>query len=260
MKKVVVFVLAIGLAASVSACKKERATEPQIADLQTPPNTDSLTVLTTSTQPTYLYVTAKSGLLLRAHNNLKSERLARIPYGSRVEVLTPVQGNTMEVNGISGAMPELRYNHKTGYAFSGYLSKYFPPDRGITLKGYAQALQRFFPDVSFKEAKAGTPRNPARSQEIMLPEAQWHEAFFMAQQLFGIPKKFSFPETKSALNRGILDEFVTPTKKATLRVNGNADLVEAILCELETATTRIEITIMPATANGMIIRKTETVL
>ncbi|MEZ4778017.1 MAG: hypothetical protein R2786_01375 [Flavobacteriaceae bacterium] len=54
----------------------------------------------------------------------------------------------------------MAFNHKEGFAFNGYLSKYFPPERDISVKGYASELQKQFPEVVFTETvDRGTTSN-----------------------------------------------------------------------------------------------------
>ncbi|MEM7187150.1 MAG: SH3 domain-containing protein, partial [Bacteroidota bacterium] len=133
------------------------------------------------------------GLSLREYANLQSEKLARMPYGTKVKVIHSEENPTMKVSGIEGGMNEVEFNHKKGFAFNGYLSKYFPPERDITVKGYASELNKLFADVVYKETTGGTVSNPVNTETITLPDAQWHEAFFIAQRLFDFPKEFGFP-------------------------------------------------------------------
>jgi hypothetical protein len=157
------------------------------------------------TQVEYLYVTAIGGLSLREFGNLQSEKLARMPYGTKVKVTSAEINATMNIGGIKGGMNKVEFNHKKGYAFNGFLSKYFPPERDISVKRYANELNRIFPDVIFTESAGGTASNPSNTETIVLPEAQWHEAFFMAQRLFDFPKEFDFPNPKGKNIQTITD-------------------------------------------------------
>ena len=142
---------------------------------------------------TYLYVTASSGLSLREYANLSSEKLAVMPYGTRVKVINTEKNPTMKVGGIKGGMDKVEFNHKNGFAFNGFLSKYFPPERGANSKFYAEELIELFPEVKFTETVGGTVSKPSKTETLLLPNTQWHEAYYMAQQLFKIPKDFTFP-------------------------------------------------------------------
>jgi hypothetical protein len=157
------------------------------------------------TQAEYLYVTAISGLSLREYGNLQSEKLARMPYGTKVKVISTEKNATMNISGIKGGMNEVEFNHKKGYAFNGYLSKYFPPERDISVKGYAIELNRIYPEVIFTESTGGTASNPSNTETIVLPEARWNEAFFMAQRLFDFPMEFDFPNPKGKNIQTITD-------------------------------------------------------
>lgn len=192
MRKVVL----ITIAASILfvSCKNESTTDNSIVE----PNKD-LALADTSIEeitPEYLYVTAYSGLSLREFNNLNSEKLGKMPYGTKVKVLTPEKNLTMNVAGIKGGMNEVEFNHKKGFAFNGYLSKFFPPEKDSKAKGYAEDLKEIFPPVKFTESVGGTASKPTNTQTLILPTTQWHEAFFVAQRLFDFPKDFNFPNPK----------------------------------------------------------------
>lgn len=149
-----------------------------------------------TTSVDYLYVTSTSGLSLREYANLQSEKLAIMPYGTKVKVVSIEKNPTMKVGEISGGMDHIEFNHKKGFAFNGYLSKYFPPEKGISAKRYSEELITEYPTVKYSETKSGTASNPINTEKLILPEAQWHEAFYMAQQLFNFPKEFKFPSSK----------------------------------------------------------------
>ncbi len=144
----------------------------------------------------YLYVTASTGLSLREYANLQSEKLAVMPYGTRVKVIASEKKPTMKVGSIKGGMDEIEYNQKKGFAFNGFLSKYFPPEKGISAKRYAEELKVDFPDISFLKTVGGTASRPTNTETLILPEAQWNEAFNIAQNLFKFPKEFVFPSSK----------------------------------------------------------------
>jgi len=145
---------------------------------------------------TYLYVTASTGLSLREYANLQSEKLAVMPFGTRVKVIASEKNPTMKVGEIKGGMDEIEYNHKKGFAFNGFLSRYFPPEQGISAKRYAEELKENFPKVVYTETVGGTASKPINSEILTLPNTQWHEAFYMAQQLYNFPKEFKFPSSK----------------------------------------------------------------
>ena len=213
MKKAAFNIATLAFLLVFAACKNE-IKETVVSDLNTamaiPENegvktSNDLILYSPETETQYLYVTATSGLSLRAHSNLHSDKLARMPYGTKVKVLTQEPNATMNVAGIRGAMNEVEFNHKRGFAFNGYLSKYFPPERDISAKGYASELNKVYPSVVYSEETGGTVSKPTLTETILLPEAQWHEAFFMAQRLFDFPKEFLFPTPKGKNTETIND-------------------------------------------------------
>jgi len=156
-------------------------------------------------ETTFLYVTAYTGLSLREYNNLQSEKLAIMPYGTKVKVLSPEGKGTMTVGGIKGGMDQVEFNHKKGYAFNGYLSRFFPPEKDISSKGYSLELKEVFPDVIYTETTGGTASNPTTTQTLTLPKGKWHEAYFIAQRLFEIPGEFTFPTQKGIQKQTLQD-------------------------------------------------------
>lgn len=189
MKKVV-FLSLLATSVAFVSCKET----PQ--DPQTTPEVKDLAIAETAVntpKETYLYVNAATGLSLREYNNLSSEKLAIMPYGTKVQVITAEEKPTMTVGGIKGGMHEVSYNHKKGYAFNGYLSRFFPPEEDIKPAIYAEDLKGQFPKVIFTETTGGTATKPSNTETLVLPNATWHEGYFIAQRLFKIPREFTFP-------------------------------------------------------------------
>ena len=191
MKKVALTIIALTFATVFMSCKNETP------DTETTPENHDLAIAdTTPTETGFLYVTAPSGLTLREFNNLNSEKLAVMPYGTKLKVLTNEANKTMNVDGIDGGMNEVEFNNKTGFAFNGFLSKFFPPEKGTNAKMYVQDLKATFPNVSYAETTGGTASNPTNTETVLLPTQQWHEAFYIAQKLYDIPMAFNFPNPK----------------------------------------------------------------
>ncbi|MCF6308483.1 MAG: SH3 domain-containing protein [Flavobacteriaceae bacterium] len=179
------------------SCKNEEKTNLEIS--KTSENDLALAKITPSEEIStndYLYVTATTGLSLREYANLQSEKLAVMPFGTRVKVIASENNPTMKVGEIKGGMDEIEYNQKKGFAFNGFLSKYFPPEKGISAKRYAEELKNDFPKIVYTETTGGTASKPTNSESVTLPNTQWHEAFYMAQQLYSFPKEFIFPSSK----------------------------------------------------------------
>ena len=191
MKKVVFIPLAVFIL--FVSCKNE-SSEPIIVDTVKELALADITI--EESAPEYLYVLAHSGLTLREFNNLNSEKLAKMPYGTKVKVIATETDQTMNLSGIKGGMNQIEYNHNKGYAFNGYLSKFFPPEIDSNAKGYAEELQKSFPKVHYSENTGGTASKPTNTETLVLPTQNWHEAFFIAQSLFHFPKNFDFPNPK----------------------------------------------------------------
>lgn len=224
MKKVALsFVLAA--LSLVFSCKEKPS------NLGDDPKPDTLAIAdTTPNTPDYLYVTAPSGLTLREFNNLNSEKLAVMPYGTKVKIITSEKNSTMTVGGIKGGMNEVEFNHKSGYAFNGYLSKFFPPEKDIKAKVYVEELNKLFPEASYTESVGGTASNPSNTQIVELPTNQWHEAFYVAQKLYRIPSAFSFPNPKGKDKEVISDAKKTPTLWISeLQIERTNDILQSII-------------------------------
>jgi hypothetical protein len=155
---------------------------------------ESLNEAFNDSEAIYLYVTASTGLSLREYDNLQSEKLAIMPYGTKLKVIEREPDPTINIGGIIGGMDQVEFNHKTGFAFYGYLSKFFPPELDISAKGYAQELKKLFPGVEYIETVGGSVSAPKNTESITLPTQKWHEAFFIAQQLYEFPGEFIFPK------------------------------------------------------------------
>lgn len=201
MKKVVLIIASVVLTIPFFSCKENPKEEvPLNTNIESEGSvpSENLALLNASeiTAEEYRYVTAPSGLSLREYNNLQSDKMAKMPYGTKVKIIAAEGKNTMNVSGIKGAMDKVAYNHKEGFAFNAYLSKYFPPERDITVKGYASELQKQFPEVIFTETVEGTASNPITKETLLLPNIPWHEAFGTAQRLFDFPSEFEFPNPK----------------------------------------------------------------
>lgn len=203
MKTVKFLSLALVCSIAFISCKNEKASEQieiessdlAIAETITPEESTS-----------YLYVTASTGLSLREYNNLQSDKIGLMPYGTKVKVINSEKNPTMTIGGIKGGMDEIEFNHKKGFAFNGYLSKFFPPERDISAKGYADELQEVYDAVIYTENVGGTASEPTNTETLLLPTDQWHEAFYIAKELFDIPSEFKFPKQKGKDHKVIQDK------------------------------------------------------
>ncbi len=208
MKTVKVLSLSFALLVFAVSCKyepnnqkQEKSPEKQTLALADATTQNNLTPI----KETYKYVVASTGLSLREFNNLNSQKLAVMPYGTRVKVITPEENTTMTVGGMKGGMDEVEFNHKKGFAFNGYLSNYFPPDEDMSVQSYAEELNMLFPSVSYTKTVGKSVRKPSVTETITLPEADWNEAFFIAKKLGNIPAYFAFPSVKGKENQVIVE-------------------------------------------------------
>ncbi|MCB0845499.1 MAG: SH3 domain-containing protein, partial [Bacteroidetes bacterium] len=72
------------------------------------------------------YITAPNGLNLRKKEQADSDKLGKISFGDKVDIITPAKSKSVEVDQIKGGMAKVDFDGVIGYAFEGYLSQ-FPP-------------------------------------------------------------------------------------------------------------------------------------
>ena len=164
---------------------------------------------------TYAYVLAPGGLYLRAHNNLHSERLTVMPWGSKVLIQEKPLDNTMTVSGIPGTMYTVRFNDLEGYAFSGYLGPYAPPGHKMNAAQYAAYLREIqevdtepscgadskilnLPQYSRMVSEDLTA--PSVTETLLMPGMNLNQAYLVAQRLFGIPEDLKCPSVAGPEN------------------------------------------------------------
>ncbi|CAM3335490.1 SH3 domain-containing protein [Aequorivita lipolytica] len=211
----------------------------------------------TETAPDAMYVTAVSGLTLREFPNLQSAKLAVMPLGTKVKLVNSEGKTTMNVGGIDGAMDEIEYNNKKGFAFNGFMSKFSPPGEDASAKNYSEELKKDFPKMNYSEATGGTASKPTKTETLILPTDKWHEAFFTAQQLFNIPKEFAFPNPKGSNS----ETQQNGNKKKTdlvseLQILRNENELQKIVYNYKTTGFGYNVTITKE-ANGMKLEKVE---
>jgi hypothetical protein len=264
MKKVVLILVSAVIPTALFSCKENTPQEvgnPSEEEQNNPKQELALasdSELKEDPPSEYRYVTALSGLSLREFDNLQSEKIAKMPYGTKVKVISSEGKQTMNVSGIKGAMDEVEFNHKKGFAFNGYLSKFFPPEKDITIKGYANELQEQFPEVTYTKTSSGTVSNPITSETLILPGAEWHEAFFTAHHLFEFPKEFEFPNPKGKDSEIIYDK---EAKKGVwmcqLEITRRDDSLQKIEYVYTSEKFSAKVTIVPDGSNMKITRTEE---
>ncbi|EDM44434.1 hypothetical protein SCB49_05375 [unidentified eubacterium SCB49] len=195
MKNTITHIAAFALLALFTACDSETQDELAIATVSTEIESTEL-IPEVVHKDHYVYVTAPSGLSLREYNNLDSKKMSVMPYGTKVKVITLEENETMSVGGIKGGMNQVEYNNKTGYAFNGYLSSFFPPEKNSSAKQYIEDLKTTHPNASYTKITGGTASNPTETETVLLPTSKWQEGFTFAQRLFDLPLVFAFPSPK----------------------------------------------------------------
>lgn len=174
-----------------------------------------ITATETALNQNYAYVLAPGGLYLRAHNNLHSERLTLMPWGSKVLIQEKPLDNTMTVSGIPGTMYTVRFNDLEGYAFSGYLGPYAPPGHKMNAAQYAAYLREIqevdtepscgadskilnLPQYSRMVSEDLTA--PSVTETLLMPGMNLNQAYLVAQRLFGIPEDLKCPSVAGPEN------------------------------------------------------------
>tara|TARA_B100000809_G_scaffold265550_1_gene324737 strand:- start:1242 stop:2021 length:780 start_codon:yes stop_codon:yes gene_type:complete len=197
MKNTITHIAIIALLSVFTGCnntKKDQIATPVIPEANSVEVTSKAIV-----QYDYVYINAPSGLSLREDNNLDSKKITVMPYGTKVKLISVEENETMTVAGIKGGMNQVEYNDKTGYAFNGYLSSFFPPEKHIWLKQYIEDLKVSFPTASYSYTDSGTNNEYDDGiVTISLPTAKWHEGFIIGQHLFDIPTSFAFPSQEGS--------------------------------------------------------------
>lgn len=208
--------------------------------------------------PESLYVNAMSGLTLRENPNLQSAKLAVMPLGTKVRVINAEEKTTMNVGGIDGAMDEIEYNNIKGFAFNGFMGKFFPPGENAIKKNYAEELKKDFPNVMYTEATGGTASRPTKTETLILPTDKWHEAFFMAQQLFNIPREFAFPNPNGSNHETQQNRNKKGYSISELQISRNANQLQKIEYHQKTDGFGFLVTILKD-PEGMKLEKTDIV-
>ena len=161
----------------------------------------------TALNQNYAYVLAPGGLYLRAHNNLHSERLTLMPWGSKVLIQEKPLDNTMTVSGIPGTMYTVRFNDLEGFAFSGYLGPYAPPSHKMNAAQYTAHLIENQPEHSesleipqYSRTVSDDLTAPSVSESLFMPRMNLNQAYLVAQRLFGIPEDLKCPSVAGPEN------------------------------------------------------------
>lgn len=188
----------------LSACKN--STEETLVEV--PEDVSVSEAIQKRQNQTEFYVMAASGLSLRKSNTTKSDKLAVMPYGSMVIVKPQTTQTSISVDHIEGVMQAAVFNGLEGYCFSGYLSPYPMPVKGVSVEDYIEQLKAKDAAVTYEQKENGPDFHQGYSEFIKLPNVNWHEAYYIAQNLFEIPRSLVFPNP-SGITSEIIEE---PTK------------------------------------------------
>lgn len=157
------------------------------------------------------YVYAPNGLNMRKGPKLSDQKLTKIPYGAKVEILAPGSGTSLSVDGFTGGMAKIKYEDLTGYAFEGYLSQFSTPPQDMEGKVtlYVETLRAEGHLVYYEKVERDYDGYFQFEESIIIHKSNWEEAFLVAKQLFNIPPKLNFPP-KISKSESV---YVNPDKK-----------------------------------------------
>ncbi|MEO1214291.1 MAG: SH3 domain-containing protein [Bacteroidota bacterium] len=177
----------------------------------------------------YLYVYAPNGLNMRDGPELSYNKLIKIPYGAKVELIHHAEDQSLVVDGLTGGMAKLSYGGYTGYAFEGYLNKYRAPEKNMEARKYVDKLRSDGHLVYYEKTERDYDGYFQFEEAIILHECEWEDAFLVAKQLFRIPPKLYFPPTSNKSE----DKFENPDKaEYAWSDEMSAKRVEGIIAEI----------------------------
>ena len=139
------------------------------------------------------YITAPNGLNLRKKEQADSDKLGKISFGDKVDIITPAKSKSVEVDQIKGGMAKVDFDGVIGYAFEGYLSQFPPPPANSSAEAYVEKIRTSGKDAIYEEWRKDWGGYIQYEEAITIQVADWAEAFLIAKMLFGIPSKLSFP-------------------------------------------------------------------
>ena len=163
----------------------------------TPDNQRILSPEVANEEVKYLYVYAPNGLNMREGPLVSHNKLTKIPYGAKVELISPAGEQELVVDGLPGGMAKVSYGGFTGYAFEGYLTKYRAPEKNLEARKYVDALRGDGHLVYYEKTERDYDGYFQFEEVIILHDCEWEDAFLVAKQLFNIPPKLYFPEASS---------------------------------------------------------------
>lgn len=161
----------------------------------TPDNQRILSSIAQKDEAKYLYVYAPNGLNMREGPLVSHNKLTKIPYGAKVELISPAGEQELTVDGLIGGMAKVSYEGFTGYAFEGYLCKYKAPSLNMEIRKYVEELRQDGHMVYYEKTERDYDGYFQFEESILLFDYSWQEGFLVAKQLCRIPPKFNFPSS-----------------------------------------------------------------
>ena len=134
--------------------------------------------------PGTYYVAAKSGLSLREKQDVNSNLLVKIPYGTKVTVSYLDESVRYIAEGMEGHWANITYNGKKGYIVNTYLLPWPPPkitqstpEKPFGMKNYfAQVSTPFSQKLILKSGKPGGVDDSGweLNKQLYKNGAEWH--------------------------------------------------------------------------------------
>lgn len=157
----------------------------------------------------YAYIYAPNGLNMREGPTTSFEKMTKIPYGAKVEIIVPAKEKNLTVDGLQGGMAKVSYEGYTGYAFDGYMTQFPTPNEEGKVRDYVEALRQVGHLVYYETVERDYDGYFQFEESIIIHKSNWEEAFLVAKQLFDIPPKLNFPLASSKTE----SIFINPDKE-----------------------------------------------
>jgi len=156
--------------------------------------TDTRTFL----EKTKIYVHSNNGLIVRTEPSKSAERMASLAFGqSAVVIATPEIDESIEAGGIKGFWVKIKFGPKSGYVFSGFISR-FPVSTGEkpSFPDYHKKLKKFSIDSEYtnKDIEASEKSHAGNEKTITLKKASIVDAFLISRSLFHVPLTIKWPK------------------------------------------------------------------
>ncbi|HYH16799.1 MAG TPA: SH3 domain-containing protein [Flavisolibacter sp.] len=201
--------------------------------------------------PSFQYVAAKSGLIIREQAMQTAKVMGKIPYGEKINLIDDDDSRPITIDGFNGKWVKVTYNNVTGYIANCFLLPLPPPAPGIArLEAYLDKISTpVGPDVTVTyeypgDADALTKRlykngaeqhthgvNEYASTITFLPYFTLQQAYLLVQLLQQypeyVPANAFFPRNnqKTKLPYG---ELTVTVKKATSHADAAVTSIDLV--------------------------------